>query len=422
MRFNFHTNFTVLVALIGLLAACGEGTVDSERDPVYFSPLEDQQLDPKVFADSGPAMSPAEREQIEPVIAGFRQNARRVLAKPDIDERISQIESVFIASGHIFELADIYQDIVEEDGVASPAAPRLAWILMQLGQEKQARMWIDRLLVEYPGRASSWYLDAIYHLPQLRDGAAAAPRIVYSWDRSQSDQTTELLGFGQRQMNMVGQQVEQLRGRLPDEAMTAAEEELAELLATPISKLPRPPALADETTSDEAPDVSAEDSEGDVEPDSGEGEDEPATDDSTERASEAAGEPSSPQTAPSEEQEPVRITIARGSIALSNNETQKAMRLFQTALERDPENVEAKLGLARTAWRVEDMRDRSASIVRELAARDDLTPRQKYDVGLFAYSRLDDNSLAARLWREVTSDAPELAESVGIPELLEKVE
>jgi tetratricopeptide (TPR) repeat protein len=409
---SLHLKSVLLVLLVGLLTACGQGTVDSERDPVYFSPLEDQSIEPKVHDDPGPAMSAKERQQIQPVIEGFRRNARQVLAKPDIGERISQIESIFIASGHIVELANIYQDIVEEEGVSSPAAPRLAWILLQMGQEKQARMWIDRLLVEYPGRASSWYLDVIFHLPQLREGGSAAPRIVYGWNRANSDQTTELVGFGERQIAMVDQQVSQLEERLPEQALAGVEEELAELLATPVSELERPPALADEEPAAPTGEPDAVDQERAQAPVRQPDEDEQVDPD-------IAATTEEPKT-PAEEQEPLKITVARGSIALSNDETEKAMRIFQSALERDPDNVAANLGMARASWTVEEMRGQSTKLIRELASRDDLTPRQKYEVGLFAFSKMDDNELATKMWTQVQSEDPELAEQVGLKDMLRK--
>lgn len=425
MSFARHSETAVLIVLLGLLVGCGKGTVDSERDPVYFSPLEDQELEPKVHEDPGPAMSDQEQEQIQPVIEGFRQNARRVLDKPDIGERISQIESIFIASGHIFELADIYQELVEEEGISSPAAPRLAWILLQLGQEKQARMWIDRLLVEYPGRASSWYLDTIFYLPQLRDSNTAAARIVYSWNRSQGEDTTSLAGFGQRQMQMVGQQVDQLEERVPAAAIEDVEKELAELLATPVSELETPPALEkaapapNEAEPPKEEEAKAESEEGPAEAPAGDTKQAAQTD--TEQISpDAIRRPTPPANRRVEKQEPVKITVARGTIALSNGDTEKAMNAFQTALRRDPDNVEAELGMARAGWTVEEMKNQSASTVRALAKRDDLTPRQKYEIGLFAFSKMDDNELATKLWEQVAKDDPELARRVGLKDMLEK--
>ncbi|MGM0556799.1 MAG: tetratricopeptide repeat protein [Myxococcota bacterium] len=420
-----HLETVVLLLLLSLLIGCGKGTVDSERDPVYFSPLEDHELEPKIHEDPGPAMSAEERQQIQPVIEGFRQNARRVLVKPDIGQRISQIESIFIASGHIFELADIYQGLVEEEGVSSPAAPRLAWILLQLGQEKQARMWIDRLLVEYPGRASSWYLDAIYHLPRLRESNAAAARIVYSWNRSQSEDTTSLAGFGQRQMTMVGQQVAQLEERLSKAALDRAEKDLAELLATPISELETPPGLKDEAA-EAAPEEDLVDDEQQGQVDEGARSDDSPTEQQEQNTDNAQGspddtrQPAPPANRSEEKTEPVKITVARGTIALANDDTEKAMQMFQAALQREPDNVEAKLGMARAGWTVEEMKNQSASVIRQLAARDDLTPRQTYEIGLFAFSKMDDNALATKLWEQVADDDPELAKRVGLNELLEK--
>ena len=430
---HFRHATSVAVLLLPLLFGCGQETVDSDRDPVYFSPIEAQTIEPKVFEDPGPSMAEEQRKELQPVLAGFRRNARRVLAKPDIGERISQIESIFVASGHIFELADIYQNLVAEDGAASPAAPRLAWILLQLGQEKQARMWIDRLMVQYPGRASSWYLDTVYHLPKLRESTSAAARVVYGWNRVQSEDTTELSGFGDRQMKMVGNQASRLEAALPEGALTSVEEEITDLLSTPLAELDTPPALKNRT--DATPETSpagTENASGDEEKppvetqaaDAEQGEIEGVTpdEDESEADSPELAAPTPPADRAVEKREPIKITVARGKIALSSGDTMKAVRAFQTALEREPEHVEALLGMARARWQSEDMRDEAAASVRKLAARDDLTPRQTYEVGLFAFSKLDDNKLARELWQDVMEDDAALAKRVGLEEMLEKTQ
>jgi tetratricopeptide (TPR) repeat protein len=112
--------------------------------------------------------------------------------------------------------------------------------------------------------------------------------------------------------------------------------------------------------------------------------------------------------------------VARGQMALSQGQSEQAEQFFAQALKRDPDSVDARLGQIQNAWSDETRRNELARSIRTLAERDDLTPRQQYEVGLFAFTKMSDAKLARELWQKVEERDPQLADSVGLDGLMER--
>ncbi len=408
----------IITALAILSTGCGEGVVDDGADTVYFAPLERDELrTERVAAPDGP--SDEEVAQVKPIIDGFSENAGALFARGDIESRLPQIEQVFISTGHYLDLVAIYQNVVDTQGISSRAAPLLVRHYLRLGQRHLARDLLDEMIAERPNEPQTWFLNGAFWLPKLEGSEEAVARVVASWQKV-LDLDPNFEGFGRADLPSLREQLEALRQRASQEAISEAVAELDEERAAP----------ADEADQDEEP----------RETDEAEQEDEPQELDDAELAdakspeadaellahhdqSAADGEPAPKTQAPDEtkEAEPVAITLARADMALGQGDASGAKELFEEALEREPTNVAATLGIIRSGWEDDDSsRNQLATSLRELAERDDLTPRQQYDIGQFAFSKMQDRKLAAELWKEAKERDPKLAERVGLDRLIER--
>lgn len=403
---------TALAALGVFAAGCGEGPVDDTNGAVYFSPLENETVAPEKVVDQT-RVPQEEIERVKPIVDGFSKGADRLFQREDAAEVLPQIEMAYLISGRYLELVGIYQNVVEEQGISSPAAPRLVRALLRLGQRQQARELIDKLLASQPDSARPWFLNGAYWLPEARDSEDAAARVVASWKKSLAIDP-DFDGLEQPNAPSLAQQVEQLEARTSPEALAEARAEL---------DAPRdvPAEAADED--DEAVAEKVEQPEGaPVEEAPAE---EPAEQPGAEALAEAATAPTAAAPAPIAPQpaeEPVPVLIARGEMQLAQGDANSAEQLFQKAIERDPVNVTARLGLIRAGWTEETRRAELSKTLRTLAERDDLTPRQQYEIGLFALTKMGDRQLAGELFRKVKERDPQLAETVGIDALLERTQ
>jgi tetratricopeptide (TPR) repeat protein len=400
----------LLVAAVVLVSAasvtgCSEGPVDDSAGTAYFSPLETTEVSSQTIPQ--PQLVPEnERANVDAVVEGFSRSALKFFERGDPEGRLPEIEAVFIASGHYLDLVGIYQNVVEKQGISSQATPRLARAYLRLGQEHTARELLDKMIAERGDEALTWFLNGAFWLPKAEGSKEASAKVIASWQKALAiDPNFE--GFEQQGAPPLREQLAALRQRTPKEDV---EEAVAALGEAPAEPTPDDEAETETESEDQEPEAQAETA--------------PVAEAAAPEAAapEAAGpQAAAPQAAaPEQAAEPVAVTIARGQMALSQGQSDQAKQFFNKALERDPDNVEARLGLVQNAWRNEDQRNELARTVRKLAERDDLTPRQQYEIGLFAFTKMSANDLAIELWQDAKERDPALAKSVGLDGLIER--
>ncbi len=397
-----------LGAGVGLLASgCGQGPVDDSAGAVSFSPLETGTVTPEVVSDR--QQVPAkQKKQVQDIIDGFKKNALKFFQSGDPQGRLSQIETVFIASGHYLDLVGIYQNVVEKQGISSDAVPHLARAYLRLGQEPEARALLDKMILHRANEPQTWFLNGAYWLPKAQNSEDAAARVVASWQKAlEIDPNFNVAGQGNTPP--LRQQLAALRQRTPKEAIKKAVDEIAQkpvdLAKKPIKAAPRSDLRASDLRAS-APS--------------------PAPPGAKPRAqsapSPAPQAPSPAQSAPSPapQAETAEVIIARGDIALSQGDADKAEQYYKKALQQKPNSASARFGLIRAAWTDDARRNQAGRDLRKLAKRDDLSARQLYDVGLFAFSKLGDNKLAIDLWKRAKQSDPALARQANIDELIKQ--
>lgn len=402
-----------IAAIITLSTGCGEGVVDDDADTVYFAPLERDELrTERIAAPEGP--SDEQVAQVKPIIDGFSENAGALFARGDIESRLPQIEQVFVSTGHYLDLVAIYQNVVDTQGISSRATALLVRHYLRLGQRHLARDLLDEMIAERPDDPQTWFLNGTFWLPKLEGSEEAGARVIASWQKV-LDLDANFEGFEQANLPPLREQLEALRQRVPQAAVRKA-----------VAELDEEGAAAEETGPDEKPREleAAEQQEAPRETADAELPEADAELPAHRDPSDADGEPApEAQPAPEEskEAEPVAITLARADMALGQGDAGGAKELFEEVLEREPTNVDATVGIVRSGWQDdESSRNQLATTLRELAERDDLTPRQQYDIGQFAFTKMQDPKLAAKLWKEAKERDPKLADRVGLDRLIER--
>ena len=385
-----------------LLSACAdEETGDEKR--VDFTPLERQSKMTRPVVDPAPPVDLEEHPEYRQIIRGFRNNAAALFEREDIGERIQQIERVFVGTGKYLELLAIYQEVVEKQGLVSAAAPRLAWSYIRLGQRRQARELIDRLLEARPKDAVVAFLDGSWWFNEVRESEKAAARAAIAWRRA-LDLDPDFQGFAQINAPALEQKVRQLEARLskPPEELIGGE-------------APAEPPQVEEAEPKSETSASAE---GEA---AGEGVEE-AAETLAEGAAETVEEPVREESAPSDRsganggERPIPILLTRADLALNAGRLGEAKGLYERVLEADPERLEAEFGLIRVLYKENPHASEAHERAEKLVGRPRLGADLAYDLGLFARAKLERPELADKFFDVVRSKDPSMAEKLGIGE------
>lgn len=173
-------------ASVALPACFEKGSEPTGEQVYYFSSLERDSWRPYTLIDQPPSpLSPEELAQLEPIFAGFEQNAERLFTQPDIDGRLESIENAYIRASRYLDILPYYSADIERQGLQkSPAAPRMLWALIRLGQEDQAKAFARELVLARPDDAGAWFLYGAYWIKFAAEDEDAAARVVFAWSKA----------------------------------------------------------------------------------------------------------------------------------------------------------------------------------------------------------------------------------------------
>lgn len=365
-----------------------------QQDVVWFTAVETELPEPELVPDPGPAMSKAQISSYEPIVNGFVKNHERLLARTDIRTQIERIENIFIALGRFHEIVAIYRDDVAVKGVQSHIADRLAWAYVRLGQRKLARDLLDELLVALPDNASVHFLDGAYWIQIGERTPEELQKVVSAWRRL-LELDPQFVGPEGLDAAVIAAEVEKFEQQL--EATPPAEPSAIELAKTVVEKVATAPAA-------DAPEAIQQPAQPTQEPKT----DQPQTNPPT-------------TTPPTTNHQQYRLLVAKGQIALSNGDARAAENHFLAARRLNPTGFEAEFGRLQAGWTQESARNTVAEGMRKLAQRDDLTPRQKYDLGVFLWTKMSRADIARPLLEAVVAEAPDLATRLDVPGLLQRM-
>ncbi len=408
---------TTLGLALLLSTACGEGVMPEQQQMVWFTAVETAEVNAVPYEDVQTRLPPAQVTQLEPIVKDFLDKHERLFDDPFVTQRIEQIEDVFMAFGRFHELVPLYREDVEKKGTASRMAPRLAWAYIRMNQREAARELLDRLLADRGDEAEIQFMDGAYWIQEQPRSDDSVANAVKAWKRV-LELDPNFQGPEGLTAAVLSQEVERFENQFgaidsasPAElAIRAAVArvrrslQLAAPLAAAVAK--RQP----EPTPEPMPPPS-----------------EPAA--APAEAVAAASETEPPDTA--EVDRPVekltkdqeyRLKVARAQIALARGEMGKADQLFAEALRIEPNGFEAVFGQLRSNWTTVSARNDIAARMRALAERDDLDPRQRYELGLFVWSKMGRDDITRRLWEPIAKEDPQLAETIGLKRLLERLE
>lgn len=406
----------VAVAVLSSVVGCGmapENGDDGGR--VHFNPLERDARAVREIETPSPPVSVEDNERMRRIISGFRENAQEVFRRDDPNRPLGEIERLFQSTGKYLQLVGIYQEVVDEQGIESGAAPRLAWVLVRLGQERQARELLDRLLEAQSDNAFVHFVDGSYWFNRVRQSREAAARAAVAWRRvvELEPEFQGPRGLNARAVRRKVRQIEQRLPQSPEQMLAAAEQEGG---GEPGGSGEPPergtqPEEGEESTDDEpesetspgrsrptgeagAPTAESRDA-GRADPDGG----------AAETDAEGAG-----TSAPA-----VPVLVTRADLALGRGDVAKARRLYRTILEeRASDHLGATFGMIRVRYQEDGASAELADQLRELLDRSDLEAELAYEMGLFARAKLDDSDLAGEFWDRVRELDPDYAESVGL--------
>jgi tetratricopeptide (TPR) repeat protein len=358
---------------------------------------------------------------------------------------LGQVEIAYRLRNEYPHLLDIYQEDVAEHGPTSPAAPQLAWGLMNLGQEQQARQLIDQLLLVSPDEAMTWVLDGLFFLKNGETSPETLADAAVSWGRAIN------VGPEDPATAQVRRDLEALleRGELDRPQLTEARDRLAERLA---KIRERYPDLADAAPTTPGPvrddtEPPSDSSTGDVEAAGEEragvatpelasgagGADSPDVRNAPNTERRAAGEAdgasdaktgsSAPPPTAAEERtdgERAALQIARGRIDLQRGSRDEALGHYRRAEELGTSSPRDLFAMMRLGWDLDRDRAKQRRRFAALVDRDDLDARLIYDLALFAGGALEDGPAAISLLERLVRDHATFAERVDAAALIRK--
>lgn len=351
---------------------------------VYFTAVETKTLTPQVIPDPGTDLTDAQHASSVAIANGFITSHDRLLAESEIERRIAQIETIFIALGRFHELMSIYRDDYEARGPKSHVADRYAWGLVRLEHETLARKVIDELVEARPDDARVHFLDGAYYLKDQPPALENFPNIVAAWTKL-LEVDPEFQGFEGVDAPFIRQQVARFDAQIPASMRIAAEVEAA---ANDVDAA-QVPEVEDTAEVPEAVEVPVE---------------------VPEVVAEAPADVPAPVERPDAER--VKLLVARGEIALSQGKIREAEDSFIRAKAIIPDSFEAHLGHLKAGWETVAARNRVSTEARQLTERTDLTAEQHIQLGQFLWAKLGRNDLAKAQWEAAKQKDPAVASRV----------
>ena len=416
---NRATTTPMLIALLATaLVACGDGVLADGDGVVYFTPFGTQSFETRTVDTPRPTLPEEQESNYTQVREGFAAQAPQLLNRPDVVDVLGPIEQSFLLSGNYPQLLDIYRQEFERHGTDSVAAIGLAWTYIQLGNEPASWALKDQLVTERPDDPLTWLIVGNVHIRHADASADSARRARDAFERV-LELDPNFSGFKSSDPQLLRNTIDALNRRIVDEpvetpeAVAAApmhhtDEESVDIIDTePADPEPADPEPSDESPASEAPEQQPEPL---AQREESVGGDEP----------EQAGEPDEVEEHESPRQAGAAHHVVLGQQALQrgSDHLSQARNHFQQALQIEPENVDANIGMLRVQRRMQATDEVLIAGVDAIADRE-LTAQQAFDLGLFCLRRLNDRDRATSLLKRVQQKDPSFARRVGVDSLLD---
>lgn len=153
-------HIAVAASVVGALSGC-------DRTPEPVSPgasdlyaARGNQWDPASFPVAAEPNSEALPPQYAEIIRQVEQRGDSMFRQAPPPAVLHELELVYFAAGRIFELADRYRSVVEQQGVSHPMAARLAYLYARLGQQTAAEELARRVRDAQPEQPFAWFVYA----------------------------------------------------------------------------------------------------------------------------------------------------------------------------------------------------------------------------------------------------------------------
>ncbi len=430
----------VVILAAALVAGCSSADGGADSGEIHFTPLERDESAVESVSAPEPPVDLEARPEYGQIIDGFRAKALVLFRRDDVTERLDQIERVFVGTGKYLQLVAIYQEVVDELGLDNAAAPRLARAYIRLGQRRQARQLLDRLAEARGEDATVAFLEGFYALSAPEASQEGAQEAASAWRRA-LEIDPDFEGPGGMGAEALRRRIEQLEqqgasggegGRAGAEgpvaeagseaaggAESAEGGEPADGGGEAPSESEEADGAAETAGDDEAGDErelaeaggeSGSDEAGDEEPETGEsggdeaGGEEPEAGEEGAEADEESGPP------------PVGVVVMRADQARDAGDLEEAAGLYDEALERRPDHLDAQIGRIRLDHRREVGAEELAGRLEELLEHPDLGARDAYELGLFAETKLGRPELAESFRERVRELDADYADQLGISE------
>lgn len=396
----------LVLLLTATSSACTDSTFADPQDVVYLTPMNAHKVEAGPVEDQIPQFRSEEDDNYKQVREQFSRRAGLLLQREDVVSQLESIEQVYYLSGYYLELIKIYQDHIEEFGVTNIAGPSLVFAYVQTGQDRLARELILRLKEDAPEDPLTWVVAGRYHLQNSQSSAREAREARDSFQRALA-LDPNLGNFRGMNATVLRAQIDDLNRRIPPEQLAASDSSPSEL--------------------QEQRDLLAltETAEQEESPGEGQQELEPESLDRDESAlfeeQEIALLEAPPAAEPVAEESAAHfIALGRAELQQGSSRLEASQAHFRRALEIEPENLDAAIGLLLIAGRSGAPEEMLTQQIQRIEEHPALTARQAYEMALFTMRSLNDRDLANMLLQRVQDLDPSFARRVNTDALIQR--
>lgn len=182
-------SLAIQLTLLAMLAASGAMTgCDRDPEPVYPGEVKlhgarsttwDPSMLPVTYDEPLGEVPPEFAEIVQQV--DMRGAAMFDQAPPP--EVMHELELVYFSSGRIFELADLYKEVVDSHGPSHPMAARLAYLYERVGQQTLAETLAKQARDAQPEDPFAWFVYAFSLGQQATPSDETLREVEYAFGR-----------------------------------------------------------------------------------------------------------------------------------------------------------------------------------------------------------------------------------------------
>jgi hypothetical protein len=171
-------------------------------------------------AGSDPEAPPPEYEQI---MASVEAQGTSMFVEAPPPAVLHELELVYFTTGKIFELADMYKEVVDQQGIDHPIAPRLIYLYARLGQQTHAEQLSTQVREARPEDPFAWFVYGFVRGQRQQPTQQSLREIEQAFTKV-LEIDPEFSMPGGISARQIAQQRDALRQRLEMEEQSEAEE------------------------------------------------------------------------------------------------------------------------------------------------------------------------------------------------------